>query len=62
MQYKYFSYVKCIKVIYAGCSTTFWPNLKSVFYRSFGAKNVLLNHSLFDTHIKLCASKVSYHC
>jgi hypothetical protein len=26
------------------------------------SKNVLLNHILFDTHIKLRASKVSYHC
>jgi len=34
------------KVIHAECSTMFWPNLKSVFNRSFGAKNVLLNHSL----------------
>jgi hypothetical protein len=62
MQDKYFWYVKCIKVIYAECSIIFWPNLNSVFYRSYGAKNVLLNHSLFDNRIKLCAGKVSYHC
>jgi hypothetical protein len=62
MQDRYIMYVKYITAIYAECSATFWPNLKSVFYRSFGTKNALLNHGLFDIHIKLCASKVSYHC